>query len=78
MTSKSISITSDVYKQLDQYRLKNESFSQAIKRLLESNTDLNELAGAWRKIPDIEPALDVIEKTVKKIHAKSRKSVEAL
>lgn len=68
MPSKSISITEDVYKQLDKYRLKNESFCQAIKRLLESNSDIMDLAGAWKKIPDIGPAIDIIEKTVKKIH----------
>ncbi len=68
MPSKSIFITEDVYKQLDKYRLKNESFSQVIKRLLESNSDIMDLAGAWNKIPDIGPAIDIIEKTVKKIH----------
>jgi len=50
------------------YRLKNESFSEAIKRLLESNADILDLAGAWKKISDVEPALDIVEKTVKKIH----------
>ena len=78
MTSKSISITSKVYQRLDQYRLKNESFSQAITRLLDSNADIIKLAGAWKKISDIDPALDVIEKTVKKIHEESRTTVEAI
>jgi len=68
MPSKSIFITEDVYKQLNKCRLKNESFSQVIKRLLESNSDIMDLAGAWKKIPDIGPAIDIIEKTVKKIH----------
>jgi len=68
MPSKSISIKEDVYDQLDKYRLKNESFSEVIKRLLEANLDIIELAGAWKKIPDIEPALNIIEKTVDKIH----------
>jgi len=67
MTSKSISIKEDVYDQLDKYRLKNESFSEVIKRLLETNLDITKLAGAWKKIPDIEPALNIIEETVKKI-----------
>lgn len=68
MPSKSIIITEDVYKQLNKCRLKNESFSQVIKRLLESHSDIMDLAGAWKKIPDIGPAIDIIEKTVKKIH----------
>ena len=68
MPSRSISIKEDIYNQLDKYRLKNESFSEAIKRLLESNADILDLAGAWKKISDVEPALDIVEKIVKKIH----------
>ena len=68
MTSRSISIKEEIYNQLDKYRLKNESFSEAIKRLLESNADILDLAGAWKKISDVEPALDIVEKIVKKIH----------
>ncbi len=66
--TRSISINEDIYELLDKYRLKNETFSEAIKRLLESNLDIMTLAGAWNKIPDVEPALAVIEKNVKKIH----------
>jgi len=68
MPSRSISIKEEIYNQLDKYRLKNESFSQAIKRLLEFNADILELAGAWKKISDVEPALDLVDKIVKKIH----------
>jgi len=68
MPSRSISIKEEIYNQLDKYRLKNESFSQTIKRLLESNADILDLAGAWKRISDVEPALDLVEKIVKKIH----------
>jgi predicted CopG family antitoxin len=68
MPSRSISISKDVYELLEKYRMKNESFSQAIKRLLESKTNLMELAGAWKKIPDSYSAIKVIEKVVNKIH----------
>jgi len=68
MPSRSISIKEEIYNQLDKYRLKNESFSEAIKRLLESNADILDLAGAWKKISDVEPAIDIVEKVVKKIH----------
>ena len=68
MPSRSISIKEEIYNQLDKYRLKNESFSEAIKRLLESNADILDLAGAWKRISDVEPALDLVEKIVKKIH----------
>jgi predicted CopG family antitoxin len=68
MTSKSISITTDTYELLDKFRLKNESFSQAIMRLLKNQADILELAGAWAKITDVGPAIEIIEKTVKKVH----------
>ncbi|KKN41877.1 hypothetical protein LCGC14_0719000 [marine sediment metagenome] len=68
MPSRSISIKEEVYKQLDSYRLKNESFSETIKRLLDSNADILDLAGSWKKISDVEPAVDIVEKVVKKIH----------
>ncbi len=68
MPLRSISITEEVYEKLDKFRMKNENFSQAINRLLESNLNIMELAGAWKKIPDVEPALNLIEKVVKKIH----------
>ncbi len=68
MTSRSISITKEVYDLLDKARLKNESFSQVIKRLLENQVDLLSLGGAWKKIPDAGPAIDLVRKIVKKIH----------
>jgi len=73
MPSRSISIKEEIYNQLDKYRLKNESFSQTIKRLLESNADILDLAGAWKRISDVEPALDLVEKIVKKIHNEENK-----
>ena len=78
MPSRSISITVDVYNQLDEFRIKNESFSQAIKRLLESSLNVMELAGAWQKITDVKPALDLIEKTVKKIHEKEENDIKLI
>jgi len=68
MTSKSISITTEVYDLLDKFRLKDESFSQAILRLLSTQADLPDLAGAWAKINDAEAAINLVEKIVKKIH----------
>ena len=40
MPSRSISIKEEIYNQLSKYRLKNESFSGAIKRLIKSNADI--------------------------------------
>ena len=68
MPSKSISIKEEVYKKLNEFRTKNESFSLTIERLLETHLDIMSLAGAWKKIPDVNPALELVEKIVKKIH----------
>jgi len=78
MTSKSISITTEVYELLDKFRKKNESFSQVIKRLIESQMDLMDLAGIWKKIPDAEPAIELVEKIVKKVHEEKRESIDLL
>lgn len=78
MPSKSISITEDVYKQLVNFKLKNESFSQAIKRLLEYNLDIIDLAGAWKKIPDSKPAIELIEKFVKEIHEGKTEKIDLI
>ncbi len=76
MTSKSISITTEVYELLDKLRKKNESFSQVIKRLIESQMDLMDLAGIWKKIPDAEPAIELVEKIVKKVHEEKREAID--
>ncbi|TFG21053.1 MAG: antitoxin [Promethearchaeota archaeon] len=78
MTSRSISITKDVYEKLNKFRMRNESYSQAIKRLLESKLNIMELAGAWNKIPDLKPALDLVEKVVKKIHQTEDNNIKTI
>ena len=78
MTSKSISITNEVYEMLKKFKLKNESFSQAIKRLLEKNADILELAGSWKEIPDSGPAIDLIEKVVKEIHEGKERKIKII
>ena len=78
MSFKTISISEDVYKQLDKFRLKNEDFSDAIKRLLEIKSGIMDLAGAWKKIPDAEPAIELIEKVVKKIHEEKSDKIDLI
>ena len=53
MTSKNISITEDVYKLLTLMKLKDESFSQTIKRLVKGRR-LSECAGLWSDISEKE------------------------
>jgi predicted CopG family antitoxin len=53
LTSKNISITEDVYKLLTRMKLKDESFSQTIRRLAKRSR-LSEYAGLWSDIPEAE------------------------
>ncbi|NHI94614.1 MAG: antitoxin [Candidatus Lokiarchaeota archaeon] len=78
MPSKSISIKEEVYERLKKYKIKNESFSDTILRLLKANTEIINLAGSWKKIPDVDPVLKVIEETVKKIHEVEEKEIEII
>jgi len=68
MTSRSISITEDAYTLLDKFRLKDESFSQTIIRILKKQQNLLELAGAWSKIPDADDAIEIVEKVTQQVH----------
>lgn len=53
MTSKTISITEDVYDVLFQLRLEGESFSDTIRRLAKRDK-LSECAGLWADLPEEE------------------------
>ena len=53
MTSRNISVTDDVYELLTKMKLKNESFSDTIRRLAKRR-DLTDSAGAWSDIPEDE------------------------
>ena len=53
LTSKNISITEDVYKLLSRMKLKDESFSQTIRRLAKGRR-LSECAGLWSEISEKE------------------------
>ena len=78
MPSRSISIKEEVYERLKKYKIKNESFSDTILRLLKANTEIINLAGSWKKIPDVDPALKVIEEIVNTIHDCEKKEIEII
>ena len=67
MASKPISLSDDVYNLLKRFQLKGESFSETILRLINRQEDILKLAGAWKKIPDNEDAIELIEKMVEKV-----------
>jgi len=49
MTSRNISVTDDVYELLTKMKLKNESFSDTIRRLAKRR-DLTEHSGVWSDV----------------------------
>ncbi len=78
MTSKSISISEDVYNLLSKSKLKNESFSQTILRLLKRQENILELAGAWNKIPESDEAIAIVEQVVKKIRIEDTEKIQII
>ena len=55
MTSRNISVTEDVYDLLTKMKLKEESFSDAIRRLAKRRS-LTDCAGLWSDVPEEEMA----------------------
>ncbi|HME53914.1 MAG TPA: antitoxin VapB family protein [Candidatus Lokiarchaeia archaeon] len=64
MTSKTISVTEDVYRELQKYKGKNESFSEFFKRLLDlQRSNLERSFGAWKLTKDEE---DLFEDSIQR------------
>ena len=78
MGSKSISITNETYNLLKQFQLKKESFSQTILRLLRKQENLLGLAGAWKKIPNSEEPIEIIESTIDKARNEPNKPIQLI
>jgi predicted CopG family antitoxin len=72
MASKNISVTDDVYELLSKLKLKNESFSDTIRRLAKRR-DLNEFAGAWQDMTQNE--IQIINIGIKELREKSSQSL---
>ena len=51
MTSKTISVSEDVYNLLKKMKLEKESFSQTIRRLVKDRR-ISDCAGLWLDLPD--------------------------
>lgn len=54
MGTKTISIMDDVYKSLLKHKKNSESFSDELRRILESKGDIMGVAGAWSDISENE------------------------
>ena len=54
MATKTISIMDDAYELLVRHRIKNESFSEVIRRNFSNKSDIMKFAGAWSHLSDEE------------------------
>lgn len=72
MGTKNISIMEDVYRLLLARKMKNESFSDVIRKEFKKKRNIMEFAGAW-KISDKES--EEIKKNIKKLREKTTKEL---
>ncbi len=69
MGTKTISIMDDAYKLLLINKIKNESFSDVLRRLLSKKRDIMEFAGVWKNVSEEE--IKELKNEIKKIRRKS-------
>lgn len=62
MTTKTISITEEVYEKLKARKLPHESFSDAIGRLTATKGDIQECLGLWKDVTEEE--IKTMEKAI--------------
>lgn len=74
MTSKTISVTEDVYNLLKKMKLKGESFSLTIKRLVKGRR-ISDCARLWSDLPDA--AVEEIKAAVLEAKRLAMNSLEA-
>lgn len=75
MTSRTISITDNVYKMLSRLKLKNESFSETITRLAKKGK-ISECAGLWGDMPEKE--LEELEEGIKRMRESISLSIKRM
>ena len=69
MGTKTISIMDDAYSLLVKRKLKNESFSEVIRRMADGKKDIMRFAGAWKDVP--KESITTMKKTLKSLRKKS-------
>lgn len=70
MATKTISITDDVYEGLKALKAHDESFSEELRRLLRTKTNLMDFAGMWKDAPDVE--IKTMKRSVDRLRKGSR------
>jgi predicted CopG family antitoxin len=73
MTSKTISVSEDAYELLMKMKLKNESFTETIRRLAKRRK-LTDCAGLWSDVPDAE--MEQYLKSMAELRQKASESLE--
>jgi predicted CopG family antitoxin len=73
MTSKNISVSEDAYELLMKMKLKNESFTETIRRLAKRRK-LTDCAGLWSDVPDAE--MEQYLKSMAELRQKASESLE--
>jgi predicted CopG family antitoxin len=54
MAYKTISLSTEAYKDLSREKLAGESFSGAVRRLVAARGEMMSYAGAWKDLPEAE------------------------
>ena len=73
MVTKNISIMEDVYKLLLMHKMKDESFSDLIRRSFKRRKDIMEFAGSWKDVSDEK--IDEIKESINELRRKSTKEL---
>lgn len=73
MTSKTISITEDVYELLNSLKKPGESFSEELERLAKTRGNILDFAGAWSDLP--KSTIREMKKNIAKLRNGTRLSL---
>lgn len=73
MTSKTISVSEDAYELLKKMKLKNESFTETIRRLAKRRR-IMDCAGLWTDVPEEE--MKALESSIKELRLSASESLE--
>ena len=74
MVSKTISVTQDVYNLLKREKFKGESFSDTIRRLVQTRGKISECAGLWADMGDDE--IEEMKRAINELRESSKLSLE--
>ncbi|MFH1425709.1 MAG: antitoxin VapB family protein [archaeon] len=73
MATKTISIMEDVYNLLVRNKIKNESFSDVIRKNLTRKKNIMDFAGAWKSMN--EKSFEKVKKDIKALKKRSTKEL---